>query len=420
MGVRGFKRKGKSVDMNNEQSKILNEIKVKMFYDPKKTLSEQQIPSTVPPSDRLTDVNVMSPQMLARVKDPEGVMKSMAMEYNLPDRPEKPVKATSVVSSTGKVISDEEFQWKLPYYSPRAEILLCGKPSCICYGKKQRIPFCKSKTAKTDFEKIYELDLKEYSTNHKAMVDINEVLTDPHILLPLAAIAATFYIGGVGGLVTGALLDAADVNLYVKEKNELAAGLGTLFLLIPGHQLANFIPGYKNLTAGFIKNLLKKVSKKLPLNRAEAEVVDAINKNKDELVKIATKISARSSTLSLTSKMNLRQLIIYCLYLIKAGLITSKWTIRVGGVIYTVAALAKKLGIILIGVNDKTQLTEEQKKQPVSEIKNSEEDIREEIRDKSVKEIETTDSTKKQMDIVKFNVEYRTKQDSVDAYYGIN
>ena len=404
--------------MNREN--IVNEILVKMFYDPKKTLSEQQIPSAIPPSDRLTDVNVMSPQMLAKVKDPEGVMKSIAMEYNLPDRPEKPVKATSVVSSTGKVISDEEFQWKLPYYSPRAEILLCGKPSCICYGKKQRIPFCKSKTAKTDFEKIYELDLKEYSTNHKAMVDINEVLTDPHILLPLAAIAATFYIGGVGGLVTGALLDAADVNLYVKEKNELAAGLGALFLLIPGHQLANFIPGYKNLTAGFIKNLLKKVSKKLPLNRVEAEVVDAINKNKDELVKIATKISARSSTLLLTSKMNLRQLLLYCLYLIRAGLITSKWTIRVGGVIYTVAALAKKLGIVLVGANDKIQLTEEQKKQPISEIKKSEEDITKEIRDKTVKEIETIDSTKKEIVIVEYNVEFKKTQDSIYAKWGIN
>ena len=399
---------------------IVNEILVKMFYDPKKTLSEQQIPSAIPPSDRLTDVNVMSPQMLAKVKDPEGVMKSIAMEYNLPDRPEKPVKATSVVSSTGKVISDEEFQWKLPYYSPRAEILLCGKPSCICYGKKQRIPFCKSKTAKTDFEKIYELDLKEYSTNHKAMVDINEVLTDPHILLPLAAIAATFYIGGVGGLVTGALLDAADVNLYVKEKNELAAGLGALFLLIPGYQLANFIPGYKNLTPSFIKNLLKKVSKKLPLNRVEAEVVDAINKNKDELVKMATKISARSSTLLLTSKMNLRQLLLYCLYLIRAGLITSKWTIRVGGVIYTVAALAKKLGIVLVGANDKIQLTEEQKKQPISEIKKSEEEITEEIRDKTVKEIETIDSTKKEIVIVEYNVKFKTTQDSIYAKWGIN
>lgn len=391
-----------------------------MFYDPKKTLSEQQIPSTVPPSDRLTDVNVMSPQMLAKVKDPEGVMKSIAMEYTLPQKPEKPVKANSVVTSAGKVISDENFQWKLPYFSPRAEILLCEKPSCMCYGKKQRIPFCKSKTAKTDFEKIYELDLKEYSTNHKAMFDIKEVLTDPHIFLPLAAIAATFYIGGVGGLVTGALLDAADVNLYVKEKNELAAGLGALFLLIPAHQLANFVPGYKNLTAGFIKNILKKVSKKLPLNRAEAEVIDAINKNKDALVKLATKKAAQQSTSILTSKMNLREILAYCLYLMKFGFFSTKWTIRVGTVIYTVAALAKKLGVVLVGVNDKTQLTEEQKKQPVSEIKKSEENIREEIRDKSLNEVEKIDSTEKQSDLVKFNSSLLTTQDSIDLYFGVN
>ena len=196
--------------------------------------------------------------------------------------------------------------------------------------------------------------------------------------------------------------------------------LGALFLLIPGYQLANFIPGYKNLTPSFIKNLLKKVSKKLPLNRVEAEVVDAINKNKDELVKMATKISARSSTLLLTSKMNLRQLLLYCLYLIRAGLITSKWTIRVGGVIYTVAALAKKLGIVLVGANDKIQLTEEQKKQPISEIKKSEEDITKEIRDKTVKEIETIDSTKKEIVIVEYNVEFKTTQDSIYAKWGIN
>jgi predicted HTH transcriptional regulator len=105
--------------------------------------------------------------------------------------------------------------------------------------------------------------------------------------------------------------------------------------------------------------------------------------------------------------------------LIRAGLITSKWTIRIGGVIYTVAALAKKIGVILVGVNDKTQLTVEQKKQPISEIKKSGEDVREEIRDKAIDEIEETDSTQKQMDIVKINIKYTTNQDSINAYHGI-
>jgi hypothetical protein len=409
----------------SKNEKVLNDILVRMFYDTKKTngenisLIEQRIPSSIPISDRLSSVNVIPPAMQVRMKDPEGVSKSLAMEYILPEKPEKPVKAMSVATTPGKVTSDEDFQWKLPYYSPRAEILLCQESSCICYGKIKKIPYCKSKTAKSDFEKIYNLDLKEYSTNHKAMVDINDVLTDPHVLLPLASVAATFGIAGVAGIVVGGLLELADVNLYVKEGNELAAGLGTLFLLIPAHQLARFIPGYKNLTSGFIKNLLKKVSKKLPLNRTEAGVVEAINKNKDELVKLTTKIAARSSTLAITTKMNLRQLLLYCLYLIRAGLITSKWTIRIGGVIYTVAALAKKIGVILVGVNDKTQLTVEQKKQPISEIKKSGEDVREEIRDKAIDEIEETDSTQKQMDIVKINIKYTTNQDSINAYHGI-
>ncbi len=412
--------------MNQAQLDILNEIRVKMFYDSKKTndenslIIEQKIPSMVPPSDRIKDVNVIPPAMQARIKDPEGVSKSLAMEYTLPQRPGEPIKATSVVTTAGKVTSDEDFQWKLPYYSPRAEILLCEKPTCICYGKTKKIPFCKSKTAKKDLAKIYDSDLKEYSINHRAMFDIRDVLTDPHVFLPLASLAATFGIAGAAGIVVGGLLELADVNLYVKEGNGLAAGIGTLFLLIPGHQLAKFIPGYKNLTSGFIKNLLKKISKNLPLNRAEAEVGDAINKNKEELVKLATKNAARSSTLLITSKMNLKQLLIYCLYLIKAGLITSKWTIRVGGVIYTVGALARKIGHILVGANDKIQLTEEQKKQPISEIKKSEEDIRDEVRNHLVKEIETTDSTKKNIDVVNYNVEFRTTQDSIYAKWGIN
>lgn len=398
---------------------IVNEILVKMFYDPKKTLSEQQIPSAIPPSDRLTDVNVMSPQMLAKVKDPEGVMKSMAMEYNLPGTPEKPVKANSVVTTAGKVTSDEDFQWKLPYYSPRAEILLCEKPTCICYGKTKKIPFCKSKTAKTDFVKIYDLDLKEYSINHKAMYDISDILTNPHLLLPLAAIAATFYVGGIGGIIVGGLLDAADINLYVQEGDELAAGLGAIFLLIPGHQLANFIPGYRNLTKGFIKNLLNKVSKKLPLNKAEESVLDSINKNLDEIAKLAAKNAALKSTKFLINEMTLRQLLVYLLYMIKFGLFSSKWLIRIAGVVYTVAALAKKLGIILVGTNDKIVLTEEQKKQSVKTIEKNEPITLDVIRDARVQQIEKTDSTQKLQEITKINNQFFSKQDSLDAYHGI-
>ena len=398
---------------------IINEILVKMFYDPKKTFSEQQIPSAIPPSDRLTDVNVMSPQMLAKVKDPEGVMKSMAMEYNLPGTPEKPVKANSVVTTAGKVTSDEDFQWKLPYYSPRAEILLCEKPTCICYGKTKKIPFCKSKTAKTDFAKIYDLDLKEYSINHKAMYDISDILTNPHLLLPLAAIAATFYVGGIGGIIVGGLLDAADINLYVQEGDELAAGLGAIFLLIPGHQLANFIPGYRNLTKGFIKNLLNKVSKKLPLNKAEESVLDSINKNLDEIAKLAAKNAALKSTKFLINEMTLRQLLVYLLYMIKFGLFSSKWSIRIAGVVYTVAALAKKLGIILVGTNDKIVLTEEQKKQSVKTIEKNETITLDVIRDARVQQIEKTDSTQKLQEITKINNQVFSKQDSLDAYHGI-
>lgn len=409
--------------MNREN--IVNEILVKMFYDPKKTngenisLIEQRIPSSIPISDRLSSVNVIPPAMQVRMKDPEGVSKSLEMEYILPEKPEKPVKAMSVATKPGKVTSDEDFQWKLPYYSPRAEMLLCKKSSCVCYGKTKKIPFCKSKTAKIEFEKIYDLDSKEYSTNHKAMYDISDILTNPHLLLPLAAIVATFYVGGIGGIIVGGLLDAADINLYVQEGNVLAAGLGAIFLLIPGHQLANFIPGYRNLTKGFIKNLLNKVSKKLPLNKAEESVLDSINKNLDEIAKLAAKNAALRSTKFLINEMTLRQLLVYLLYMIKFGLFSSKWSIRIAMVVYTVAALANKLGIILVGTNDKIVLTEEQKKQSVETIEKNEPITLDIFRDAIVQQIEKTDSTQNLQEITKLNNQIFSNQDSLDAYHGI-
>ena len=251
------------------------------------------------------------------------------------------------------------------------------------------------------------------------MYDISDILTNPHLLLPLAAIAATFYVGGIGGIIVGGLLDAADINLYVQEGDELAAGLGAIFLLIPGHQLANFIPGYRNLTKGFIKNLLNKVSKKLPLNKAEESVLDSINKNLDEIAKLAAKNAALKSTKFLINEMTLRQLLVYLLYMIKFGLFSSKWSIRIAGVVYTVAALAKKLGIILVGTNDKIVLTEEQKKQSVKTIEKNETITLDVIRDARVQQIEKTDSTQKLQEITKINNQVFSKQDSLDAYHGI-
>jgi hypothetical protein len=409
----------------NSRNEILEDILLRMFYDVKKTklensnLVEQRVPSTTQ-SDRLSSANVTPPQMQAQMKNPELYRKGLSMEYRLPERPEKPVKSSSIVTTPGKVIDDAEFEWKLPYYSPRAEIILCEKPSCKCVGTKGKlIPICKSKNAKSEFEEIYKIDLEDYKKNHKALVDIGEILTNPHLLLPLAAIAATFYVGGIGGVLVGGLLDAADINLYVQEGNELAAGLGAIFLLIPAHQLANFIPGYRNLTKGFVKNLLNKVSKKLPLNKAEASVLDSINKNLDEIAKLAAKNAALNSTKFLVNEMNLRQLLVYLLYMIKFGLFSSKWSIRIAGVVYTVAALAKKLGLILVGVNDKTILTEEQKKQPVTTIEKNETTILEVTRQAQIQQIEKTDSTQKLEEITKVNNYIFSKQDSLDAYFGI-
>jgi hypothetical protein len=236
----------------------------------------------------------------------------------------------------------------------------------------------------------------------------------------LAAIAATFYIGGIGGLLVGGLLDAADMNLYIQEGDELAAGLAAIFLLVPGNQLANYIPGYRNLTKGFVKNLLNKISKKLPLNKAEASVSNAINKNLDEITKLAAKNAALNSTKFLVNKMNLRQLLGYLLYLIQFGLFSSKWSIRIAGVVYTVAALAKKLGVILVGVNDKTILTQEQKKQPIETIKENEPKILSTTQEALYQKIKLADSTQIYQEHVKANSEHQSVSDSIFLKYGYN
>ena len=123
---------------------------------------------------------------------------------------------------------------------------------------------------------------QQWDASNKALEQIGEWLQDPHVLLPLAAIILTFATGGIAGLAVAGLLEAADVALYIKEGDYTSAGLGAIFLLIPGVQLVRRL-GVGEITENQIKTLINKVSKGLDLNTFERKIIQAIDDNKNRI-----------------------------------------------------------------------------------------------------------------------------------------
>ena len=223
-----------------------------------------------------------------------------------------------------------------------------------------------------------------------------------HELLPIAATLAGVLTGGVAGLAIAGLIEVADFVLYVKEEEWLGAAMAGAFLVIPPLQLANRIPAVNKFTSKTLGPAIKKIVNNLPLNKFEKELSEQIleNKNwlKENYVRYSKSIlsktknpvvksSAKSFLNRLLSKYGVKGLINLILRLVKMGVWTTKWTIRItiGGVTayYTIVQLAKKLeekfGKIkeLDNFSDnEKKLTPEQKKQPVDEVwKKSEETL---------------------------------------------
>jgi ribosomal protein S17E len=213
-----------------------------------------------------------------------------------------------------------------------------------------------------------------------------------HITLPLAAIPLALW-GGTLGLVVSGLIEVADFMLYVKEKDWLTASMAGAFLVIPGGQLINKIPAVKKFTSKTLGPAIKKIVNKLPLNKFEKELANQISENKNWLkenyIKYSKsikntvksgKVAGKSSFLNrLLSKYGVKGLLNLVLRLVKMGVWSTKWTIRltIGGVVatYTIIQLSKKLeekfGKIkeLDNFSDnEKKLTPEQIKQPVDEV----------------------------------------------------
>jgi hypothetical protein len=240
-------------------------------------------------------------------------------------------------------------------------------------------------------------DLKNFMYNYR------------HELIPLAAILAGALTGGVAGLAISGLIEVADFMLYVKEDDWLTAAMTGAFLVIPPLKLANRIPAVNKFTSKTLGPAIKKIVNNLPLNKFEKELSEQILENKNWLKenyvrysksilsktkKPAVKSSAKSFLNRLLSKYGEKGLINLILRLVKMGVWTTKWTIRItiGGVTayYTIVQLAKKLeekfGKIkeLDNFSDnEKKLTPEQKKQPVDEVwKKSEETLKNDVLEK--------------------------------------
>jgi hypothetical protein len=235
-----------------------------------------------------------------------------------------------------------------------------------------------------------------YFSNPKNIKDFGDwVYEYRHITLPLAAIPLAVW-GGTLGLAVSGLLEVADFMLYVKEKDWLAASMAGAFLVIPGGQLINKIPAVENFTSKTLGPAIKKIVNKLPLNKFEKELANQISENKNWLkenyLKYSISIKNTFKTGKLTgksltssflkrtlSKYGVKGLLNLVLRLVKMGVWSTKWTIRltIGGVVatYTIIQLSKKLeekfGKIkeLDNFSDnEKKLTPEQIKQPVDEV----------------------------------------------------
>ena len=192
---------------------------------------------------------------------------------------------------------------------------------------------------------------QQWEASNKALEQIGEWLQDPHVLLPLAAVIVTVATGGIGGIVAAGLLEAADVALYIKEGDYESAGIGAIFMLIPGAQLVRRL-GVGEITEKQIKTLINKVSKGLDLSPFERKIVQAIDDNKNwirpQVLKQTAKGLSKAVLMKSVGKKSAQAFIHTLLRLSQAGLLSWKFGWRVaalGGVFLTTLQMGKILGV---------------------------------------------------------------------------
>lgn len=203
----------------------------------------------------------------------------------------------------------------------------------------------------------YQQNLDAQGLTNKQINNLKKWLTDPHILLPLGALVLTVASGGVASpllaatLAGGSLaLEIGDVALYWKEGDYESAGIGAIFALIPGAQLAkklglNFVG---DMTESQIKTFLKKVKNGLDLTEKEKKLLQSLNDNKSALRVMTSRQAAKALTAQYLEKYTKRKLLAAVLQLQRLGIRLNRitWRITAGGVgLITLAQAGKILGL---------------------------------------------------------------------------
>lgn len=197
----------------------------------------------------------------------------------------------------------------------------------------------------------YEKQIQK--TIDDALKSFGKFVSDPHFFLPAAAAVVTIMTGGVGGLVIAGVLEAADIALYVKEKDYTSAGIGIAFALIPAGMLIRKL-GVGEIAEQEVKALLKKLKQGLDLTNKEKKIVQAIEQNKSWIAKNVAQQSAKVLSRKILAKYSGRKLLIAILYMIKYGLLPYRFGWRVaalGGGFITAMQLGKILGIAVQGLD---------------------------------------------------------------------
>ena len=377
------------VRKNKIQEQILRDILLKMNYDSSKTLNEniteQSFKYTPTQQDNLSPSRI-TPEIEMIKKNPEQYYKAISLRYSGKKKPEKAIVHQSSIGAPGKDYSNTQ-TYTLNYSSNRAKISLCNtsegkKFNCYCvggnkYNKTVFGPYCKGNVGKNKLNTIYDSDFKDWRNNNPVPKLSDDAL---HWLLPLGAFAITVMTGGIGGLVIAGVLEAADIAIYIKEKEYTAAGVGAVFAFIPGLMLANQIPLVRKFTSGQLKVLLNKIKKGLDLSPIEQQLTKQIDINAQWLSKNADnfmKIGNLSS--KLLSKYTGKKLIAVILYMSKIGLIPWKagWRVAaLGGGLLTFMQIGKILGVEIQGLDYRnvklpesyTSLSEEKKSTVIKDV----------------------------------------------------
>ena len=371
----------------------------------------------IPDRTMQSDNTRIDPQYLGLMPDGKPIPPGLRLNYAGKYKPSPPshqdIVYSSNISSYDRKMMMSKLDYFVTYTSPRLKKLTRDNKICSTYIVGVGGVSCKGIKGKGLLMKVYKADLEDWE-EHQTSPPLPDDFW--HWVLPIGALIITLATGGIGGIVIAGVLEAADIALYVQEKEYESAGIGAAFAIIPGGMLLNKIPFVKKFTSGALKTFLSKVSKGLDLSPMERKLSTELEKNADWIVKNVQAYAKLSSlTSKLLSKYTGKKLIRVLLHLSKLGLYPWKATWRVaalGGGLLTFMQIGKILGVQIKGLDyrrvelpeEYVKLSEEDKetfqKDLLEQVVNESTEIQESAKKSVAKIIETTDEEKVEQIIV--------------------